>query len=178
VPPWPARCAVRGANVALLDVTADGVQAQAAQLGGGRHARGWAVDVRDFDAQQPTAPTERSKPPETIITNIPQATIPSIEFCSRMLVRFAELRKLATPHAAPARQRPARPRFRTATSSGSRPTGRHLISIDYPCFGWVDGFGSTSAVFGCAEPRAVSVTLGVSMTRSFLSTRDNNDPTE
>ena len=41
-----------GANVALLDLTADGVQAQAAQLGGDRYARGWAVDVRDFDAQQ------------------------------------------------------------------------------------------------------------------------------
>ena len=41
-----------GANVALLDLTADRVQAQAAQLGGDRYARGWAVDVRDFDAQQ------------------------------------------------------------------------------------------------------------------------------
>lgn len=41
-----------GANVALLDLTAEGVQAQAAQLGGDRYARGWAVDVRDFDAQQ------------------------------------------------------------------------------------------------------------------------------
>jgi len=41
-----------GANVALLDLTADGVQAQAARLGGDRYARGWAVDVRDFDAQE------------------------------------------------------------------------------------------------------------------------------
>jgi NAD(P)-dependent dehydrogenase (short-subunit alcohol dehydrogenase family) len=40
----------RGANLALLDLTAD--DAQAAALGGDRHARGWAVDVRDFDAQQ------------------------------------------------------------------------------------------------------------------------------
>jgi NAD(P)-dependent dehydrogenase (short-subunit alcohol dehydrogenase family) len=41
-----------GANVALLDLTADGIKAQAAQLGGDRYARGWAVDVRDFEAQQ------------------------------------------------------------------------------------------------------------------------------
>jgi NAD(P)-dependent dehydrogenase (short-subunit alcohol dehydrogenase family) len=41
-----------GANVALLDLTADAVQAQAARLGGDRYARGWAVDVRDFEAQQ------------------------------------------------------------------------------------------------------------------------------
>lgn len=41
-----------GANVALLDLTAEGVQAQAAELGGDRYARGWAVDVRDFDAQE------------------------------------------------------------------------------------------------------------------------------
>jgi len=41
-----------GANVALLDLTADGIKAQAAQLGGDRYARGWAIDVRDFDAQQ------------------------------------------------------------------------------------------------------------------------------
>ena len=41
-----------GANVALLDLTADRVQAQAARLGGDRYARGWAVDVRDFEAQQ------------------------------------------------------------------------------------------------------------------------------
>ena len=41
-----------GANVALLDLTADRVQAHAARLGGDRYARGWAVDVRDFDAQQ------------------------------------------------------------------------------------------------------------------------------
>ena len=41
-----------GANVALLDLVADGVQDHAAQLGGERYARGWAVDVRDFDAQQ------------------------------------------------------------------------------------------------------------------------------
>jgi len=43
-----------GANVALLDLTADGINAQAAQLGGERYARGWAVDVRDFEAQQQT----------------------------------------------------------------------------------------------------------------------------
>jgi len=42
----------RGANVALLDLTADVVQAQAARLGGDRYARGWAVDVRDLEAQQ------------------------------------------------------------------------------------------------------------------------------
>jgi NAD(P)-dependent dehydrogenase (short-subunit alcohol dehydrogenase family) len=41
-----------GANVALLDLVADGVEAHAARLGGDRYARGWAVDVRDFDAQQ------------------------------------------------------------------------------------------------------------------------------
>ena len=41
-----------GANVALLDLTAEGVQADAARLGGDRYARGWAVDVRDFEAQQ------------------------------------------------------------------------------------------------------------------------------
>ena len=41
-----------GANVALLDLSADGVTAQAARLGGDRYARGWAVDVRDFEAQQ------------------------------------------------------------------------------------------------------------------------------
>jgi len=41
-----------GASVALLDLTADGVRAQAARLGGDRYARGWAVDVRDFDAQE------------------------------------------------------------------------------------------------------------------------------
>jgi NAD(P)-dependent dehydrogenase (short-subunit alcohol dehydrogenase family) len=41
-----------GANVALLDLTADGVQAQAGRLGGDRYARGWAVDVRDFEAQE------------------------------------------------------------------------------------------------------------------------------
>jgi NAD(P)-dependent dehydrogenase (short-subunit alcohol dehydrogenase family) len=41
-----------GANVALLDLTADGIQAHAALLGGDRYARGWPVDVRDFDAQQ------------------------------------------------------------------------------------------------------------------------------
>jgi NAD(P)-dependent dehydrogenase (short-subunit alcohol dehydrogenase family) len=41
-----------GANVALLDLTADVVQAQAARLGCDRHARGWAVDVRDLEAQQ------------------------------------------------------------------------------------------------------------------------------
>jgi NAD(P)-dependent dehydrogenase (short-subunit alcohol dehydrogenase family) len=39
-----------GANVALLDLTADGIHA--ARRGGKRYARGWAVDVRDFDAQQ------------------------------------------------------------------------------------------------------------------------------
>lgn len=43
---------VHGANVALLDLAADGVKAQAARLGGDRYARGWAVDVRDFEAQQ------------------------------------------------------------------------------------------------------------------------------
>lgn len=42
----------QGANVALLDLTAEGVDAHAARLGGPRHARGWAVDVRDLDAQQ------------------------------------------------------------------------------------------------------------------------------
>jgi NAD(P)-dependent dehydrogenase (short-subunit alcohol dehydrogenase family) len=42
----------QGASVALLDLVADGVQAQAARLGGDRYARGWGVDVRDFDAQQ------------------------------------------------------------------------------------------------------------------------------
>ncbi len=42
----------QGANVALLDLVPDGVQAQAARLGGDRYARGWEVDVRDFDAQQ------------------------------------------------------------------------------------------------------------------------------
>lgn len=42
----------RGANVALLDLAADGVQAQAARLGGARYARGWCVDVRDFEAQE------------------------------------------------------------------------------------------------------------------------------
>lgn len=41
-----------GANVALLDLTADRVQAHAARLGGERYARGWAVDVRDLEAQQ------------------------------------------------------------------------------------------------------------------------------
>jgi NAD(P)-dependent dehydrogenase (short-subunit alcohol dehydrogenase family) len=41
-----------GANVALLDLSAESVQAQAARLGGDRYARGWAVDVRDFEAQQ------------------------------------------------------------------------------------------------------------------------------
>lgn len=41
-----------GANVALLDLTTEGVDAHAARLGGDRHARAWAVDVRDFDAQQ------------------------------------------------------------------------------------------------------------------------------
>lgn len=41
-----------GANVALLDLTAEGVEAQAARLGGPRYARGWAVDVRDLEAQQ------------------------------------------------------------------------------------------------------------------------------
>ena len=41
-----------GANVALLDLTPDRVEAHAARLGGERYARGWAVDVRDFDAQQ------------------------------------------------------------------------------------------------------------------------------
>lgn len=42
----------RGANVALLDLDGDRLQAQAARLGGDRYARGWAVDVRDLDAQQ------------------------------------------------------------------------------------------------------------------------------
>jgi len=41
-----------GANVALLDLTADRIEAHSARLGGERYARGWAVDVRDFDAQQ------------------------------------------------------------------------------------------------------------------------------
>ena len=51
VPAWPARCAPTAPS-ALLDLTADRVQAQAARLGGDRYARGWAVDVRDFEAQQ------------------------------------------------------------------------------------------------------------------------------
>jgi len=42
----------QGANVALLDLSADAVQTQAALLGGPRYARGWGVDVRDLDAQQ------------------------------------------------------------------------------------------------------------------------------
>ena len=43
----------------------------------------------------PTAPTERSKPPMTIISSMPQATIPMIEFCCRMLMRFWGSRKLS-----------------------------------------------------------------------------------
>lgn len=38
-----------GARVALLDLDADRVQAQAARLGDTRTARGWAADVRDLD---------------------------------------------------------------------------------------------------------------------------------
>jgi NAD(P)-dependent dehydrogenase (short-subunit alcohol dehydrogenase family) len=39
----------QGARVALLDLDADRVQAQAAGLGDTRTARGWAADVRDLD---------------------------------------------------------------------------------------------------------------------------------
>ena len=40
----------RGASVALLDLNAEAVRAQAEGLGGGRYARGWSVDVRDLDS--------------------------------------------------------------------------------------------------------------------------------
>lgn len=40
----------RGANVALLDLDADAVRAQAESLGGSRVARGWKADVRDLSS--------------------------------------------------------------------------------------------------------------------------------
>lgn len=38
----------RGAHLALLDLDADTLDAQAAELGGSDVARGWACDVRDL----------------------------------------------------------------------------------------------------------------------------------
>jgi NAD(P)-dependent dehydrogenase (short-subunit alcohol dehydrogenase family) len=43
-----------GANVALLDLHLDGVNSLAEELGGGRFARGWSVDVRDLAALEAT----------------------------------------------------------------------------------------------------------------------------
>lgn len=42
----------RGANLALLDMSADAVQEQAAALGSSAVARGWVVDVRDIASLQ------------------------------------------------------------------------------------------------------------------------------
>ena len=39
------------------------------------------------------APTERSKPPAIIITSMPSATMPMIEFCWRTFHRLRESRK-------------------------------------------------------------------------------------
>ncbi len=49
----------------------------------------------------PTAPTERSKPPVMIISSIPQATMPMIEFCWRTLTRLTGSRKLGEAMAMP-----------------------------------------------------------------------------
>lgn len=43
-----------GANVALLDLRLDTVNSLAEELGGGRFARGWSVDVRDLAALETT----------------------------------------------------------------------------------------------------------------------------
>ncbi len=62
---------------------------------------GTTPDVDEDDGRRrtpdiaPTAPTERSKPPTMIMSSIPQATIPMIEFCWRMLMRFWGSRKLS-----------------------------------------------------------------------------------
>lgn len=42
----------------------------------------------------PTAPTDRSKPPEIIMTAMPQATMPMMAFCSRMFSRLTEERNV------------------------------------------------------------------------------------
>ena len=44
----------RGAQLALLDLHADAVEAQAAALGGSHVARGWAADVGDLPGLQRT----------------------------------------------------------------------------------------------------------------------------
>ena len=47
-----------------------------------------AITEPTTEAAAPVEPIERSNPPAIIMTAIPHATIPMIEFCSRMLMRL------------------------------------------------------------------------------------------
>src|SRR4029453_12150230 len=60
-----------GANLALLDIDADNVRAQAAALGTARQARGWQVDVRDMTglADVMNAATEHFGRLDVVIAN-------------------------------------------------------------------------------------------------------------
>ena len=70
----------------------------------------------------PTAPTDRSKPPTMIMSSIPQATIPMIEFCCRMLMRFWRVAEVVVDDRQD--QAPRRRRWRPCRSA----TGTRRVS--------------------------------------------------
>ena len=71
----------RGANLALLDLDAAAVQAQADRLGPDSVARGWTVDVRDLDSVQTAieAAAEHFGRVDVVIANAGIGSMASIE---------------------------------------------------------------------------------------------------